>query len=623
MRARHLVAVLPIMVALVPTTPAAAGAKSAVSWDLAKQYPTEAAWTSSFTDVQRRAAKFAGLKGRPITSAAQLAALLEEGGFLRGRAGNMARFALLNAAADTTDAKAKARFDATTGLEARVEADVSWLDGAASALGRERLLAWSKADPRLANHGWALHAALSTIGHNYSAGTEPAYAALERAATTPSNVYDRLMASDLGWPTIADAQGKRVSLDPGKFSDLSTDRDTARRRAAFDAFYKRLKALEPSLGELLTRKYEIERILARARNFRNSTDGFFAIADGILPGAYRRMIALTKAHRATIARYARLVGRLNGLPNVGYADLSVAAPEPGGTFTLDRAEALAIESLASLGPHYREVLRKRLASPWFDLVSRSNKDSGSLGVYWQVGNGGHPYGIVSYANNYGGSRTIAAMAGLTMFYADIPAAKAPVRRQEDFPIYGNAIWFMSALMQIDHLLQTTHAKPDRVALLAADVRRLWHVYVQGVIVTDFEARLEDAIASGKPPGAGDISKMYLSTLRDYYGDSISIPDAAGEEWMTLGNAYYGHVMDEWAFAMAGAVAMAERVKAGDRNTIAAIVSPMMKPDSYSSYDLLRDAGTDPTRPGIYEAVFRRMEADMDALERELKGAKPS
>src|SRR4051794_40822781 len=114
-------------------------------WDLPQQYPDEQAWSASLRDVEGRIAAFARLRGAPITSPAQLADLLDEAHYLRGRAGNMARFALLTSAMDTRDDSAKARFEAATALETRVEEGVSWLDGATSSLGRDRLQAWRNA----------------------------------------------------------------------------------------------------------------------------------------------------------------------------------------------------------------------------------------------------------------------------------------------------------------------------------------------------------------------------------------------------------------------------------------------------------------------------------------------
>jgi oligoendopeptidase F len=217
-----------------------------------------------------------------------------------------------------------------------------------------------------------------------------------------------------------------------------------------------------------------------------------------------------------------------------------------------------------------------------------------------------------------GARSVAALAGLTMFYADLPAGKAPVRREDDFPIYGNAIWFASSLLQVDYLYAHARTRDERVALLAADLRRLWSVYFAGVVITDFEDRLESAVAAGEAPTGAQVSALYRDVLRDYYaGSGIAFTPADGEEWMSLPNLFYGHVWDEWAFAMAGAAAMVERVEAGDQATIAAIVAPMGRPDSYSSYDMLRDARADPTEPAMYQAVVRRMNADMDRIEREL------
>jgi hypothetical protein len=63
--------------------------------------------------------------------------------------------------------------------------------------------------------------------------------------------------------------------------------------------------------------------------------------------------------------------------------------------------------------------------------------------------------------------------------------------------------------------------------------------------------------------------------------------------------------------------MTEQVEAGDKATIAAIAAPMRRRDSYSSYDMLRDAKVDPTDPKMYQAVIRRMNSDMDRLDAEL------
>jgi oligoendopeptidase F len=207
-----------------------------------------------------------------------------------------------------------------------------------------------------------------------------------------------------------------------------------------------------------------------------------------------------------------------------------------------------------------------------------------------------------------------------MFYSRIPENKLPERREQDFPIYGNAVWFMAAMLQTDYLLEHTHHRDQRIAILANDLRRTWSLFVENAIATDFEDRLERAVAEGKQPSGSQITELYLTVLRDYYGKTtVRVPPIDGAEWMTLSNAYYGHIRDEWAFAMAAAAAMAENVTRNDPATLAALESPIAHQGSYLSADLLRDAGADPTVPATYEAVYRRMNADMDQLDAELAG----
>jgi hypothetical protein len=100
----------------------------------------------------------------------------------------------------------------------------------------------------------------------------------------------------------------------------------------------------------------------------------------------------------------------------------------------------------------------------------------------------------------------------------------------------------------------------------------------------------------------------------------TLPTLDASEWMTLTNIYYGHVKDEWAFAMAAAAALAENVTLHNPGTLAALKSPMGRKESYLSFDLMCDANADPTKAETYAAVYRRMNSDMDKIDAELAGS---
>lgn len=96
-----------------------------------------------------------------------------------------------------------------------------------------------------------------------------------------------------------------------------------------------------------------------------------------------------------------------------------------------------------------------------------------------------------------------------------------------------------------------------------------------------------------------------------------VADAWGAQALGFPNMYYGEVLPEWALAMSGAAALAARIEAGDRAAIEAVTHPLRRRASYTSHDLLMDAGVDLTTDAPYEALIARMNAKMRDLEREI------
>jgi oligoendopeptidase F len=604
----------PLTATLTIASPAAQESRmSRPQWDLASEFRTADAWDRAVADVDRRISAFSQRRTESITGAAQLADLLDESRTMRGLAGRLARFALLTHAADKTDDVARSRFIAATGLEARVEAAVGWLDTDMHAIDVERLREWQRTEPRFAAHGWRLARLRTLSGPAWTPGAEPAYAALRRQSIGASDLYDAIMAADVGWPPITPSDGNPIVVSPASFPDLASNSDTTIRRAAIDAYRTHLKALETPLGLLLVRKLESDGVLARAHNYENSFDDFFGTGDGMPPGAWRVMIDAARANTPLLARYVRTVARLHNIHDIRYPELNLPAPETSRRITLDEAETVAVAAATSFGHDYVRELARVLRQPWFDFEPRPFKDDGAVGVYWQVG-GGHPYGVMSYRGTPRDAQTVAAVGAITMFYTKMSATKLPERRDDDFPVYGNAVWWGGSLMAADYLLAKAGSRVERIALLAGDLRRLWDAFFKGAIDADFEDGVDRAIVGNHPPTGAELRRQYAETLRQYYGTGGLIEDLDGVEWMTLSNEYYGHVFAEWSFAIACAAVIAERGRQEDPNVIHALVAPMSNPDSFTSYDLMRDVGADPGSPSTYTALMRRMTRDMDALD---------
>jgi oligoendopeptidase F len=152
-----LAAVLTVCAASYPAVIYGADSRASVrSWDLDAQYPNESAWEKARHSVEISLGDVARWSNRTIRGPGELADLMDAVALVRGRAGQMARFALLKSSMDARSDKARARYSAATTLEARVDAATSWVDAAVRRLGERRLQAWTAADGRLRAHRWRI-----------------------------------------------------------------------------------------------------------------------------------------------------------------------------------------------------------------------------------------------------------------------------------------------------------------------------------------------------------------------------------------------------------------------------------------------------------------------------------
>lgn len=596
-----------------------APADQAFGGELRAEFPSDGAWNAARDEVIARLTRFSALRTQPIRDGARLADRLDEIRFLRGRAGAMARFAAVSQGLDDSDAVAKERFDAATALETRVESAVAWIDAAVLAVPPRRLGQWIARESRLRRHGWRLGRIRAEAGHQIPFGAEAAAASLERAITTASEVRDALMQSDLGWPRIRDGKGAEIIVDEDRWSELTRDRDGALRDAANAAWFSHLEKLQAPLGLLLARRFGAAADLAHIRGYANPIDAFFDRSDGLPAGAVDRLMASARANRATASRWSRLIARMHGVPRAEYGDFYARGPAFPRTFTFEDARANVIAAAAPLGADYQASLRARLDARWFDWIPRPHKSG--LGSYWQVGRPeGRPLTLLTFDGAFGSTKTLAQAAFGAMNYADIPAEKAPERREEDYPVYGNAIWFLGQILYDDSMIAKARTKAERIAILYDDVWRLWSTFFQYATATELEQRILRGVDEGRPPSGARISAIYLGLLREYYppaGDGPAVADSWGAQALDFPNMYYGEVLPEWALAMSGAAALAARIEAGDRATIEAVTHPLRRRASYTSHDLLMDAGVDLTTDAPYEALIARMNAKMRDLEREI------
>jgi oligoendopeptidase F len=466
-------------------------------------------------------------------------------------------------------------------------------------------------------HSWRIAIIFRQSSHVEPAGAEPLGAALRRASEAPLDLYRAVLTSDLSWPSVVTSKG-RSTVDFLSYSDLRRDPRHDRRDEVNRAYFQRLKGLEQPLGLLLVRRFEMERALAKARHFDSGIDAFFALDDGIPPGSYRWIFKSAHANKAVAVRYLKLLARMNGVSKPGLGELY--APPPANTEPVNVVQVLndVVEAWRPVGASYQRLMADRLKQPWMDLAPTADKDSSAGGVYWAVG-GGHPYTFLKFQGDLPSAELLSGAVALTMFYADLPTNKRPERREEDFPVYSNAIWFAGELLYGDYLLSKVTARQQRIAILSSQLYRMWNAYFQFAITTELEDEIGRAVDNGDEMSGRDISQRYLAILNHFYADpGVEIDPLFAEQWMTYPFIFDSrHILPEWAMAMGVGAELVGRLEAHDERVTAAIRAPLLNATSFTSYDIAHDAGVEIDGDAMYQSVVLKMNTDMDLLEKDL------
>lgn len=570
------------------------------SWDVDLVYPDASAWNAERERIELALQKIASSRTEPIRRAEDLADVMALVSEARGRAGHMAQIGLLQSLVDTTSLTARERRDQGAALETDVERAVSFLEPTVLSIERTKLARWLRQSPKLATQARRVNRILRLANHAPAPGSEALGAELTRASRAAYEFYESLIGADFAWPA---ASGRHKRLDLGAFRELRRSNNTSERREAYRKFLTFFGKLRDPFAVALTRRIEADLAGARFRKLDNSVDVLLVLQDAAPPNAFRTMLKEIAEAAPLTARAAHALGRVHGISRFTLADFSATPPGPASNYSLDQSRELALKAVAPFGSAYARSMRERLDAPWLHHQPLPRKASAG-GVFWQVG-GGRPHGVINFRGDFVSSRTLCGAAVLMMGYASISPTSPPDRREEDFPIFGNTLWYLGQLLHDDEALKQAGLE-ERIAVLSQMLTRVVTQVFENAAITDFEATISDRIRNGTVPDGQSVSRAFRESLERYYSADIEIPPHFSDAWIPDQTLFYGAHHASWALAMSTALALQARVHDGDEAAINAVRDGMGRSATHFSADVLSEAQMNLEDPATYRSAMRQI-----------------
>ncbi|TRY31049.1 hypothetical protein [Aliiglaciecola sp. M165] len=561
-------------------------------WDLKDIYPTQYDWDIAVAEIQQGIAAMSK-QPKQVNSAEQLAALLDAVYSIRSRAGKLAKVGLLEHFTDTKSDKYRRKMEQSEFLEAQVESAVAFVNEVVSSIPATTLDSWRQQSPKLRQHDRRINRIIRAAQFSSTPEAEAVIADLTRLPRTANDLYRQLLESNLHWPEF-----DGTPLTPARFSEIRRSGDITNKEHASRIFFEHLSTYEDLFALALVRRVEGDALIAKHRKLASSVDTLLVLQDGFESNSHRHVFDAIKDHKDKIAVIVNALARVKKQEYLIPTDFRSLINSEKRTYSINYAHEVTLDAASLISSEYRNLMEERLNKPWMHLSNDVNK-SNTVGVFWQVG-GGNPHTIFKYREDYISFRLYSSAAFLMMGLANIPDSAAPDRREEDLPVFSNALWYLGHFLQTDVLLKRDDPPAVKKQILANLLTRSLNTIVNYAVMVSLEDYISEAILSGDSVLPKDINQHYISTLKAFFKDSdMKIDSHWKYAWMNESFAFYGPHYASFYQAISSALALKKYILRGDQTAINVVQYGIANSNTHYSADVLREAGINMNDIDVY------------------------
>jgi len=493
-------------------------------------------------------------------------------------------------------------------------ASLSFVESDVLALGRDKVEAYVKADPRLKSYRFPLEKILRQAAHVLPEGEQKVASLTGHFAGTPGKAAGLLNNLDIPRGEVKLADGQTVLLNQANYQKLRASVLVEDRRKVMEAFWTNQKHFENTLAALQDGTVKSHFFDAQIRKYPDCLSAALE-PNAIDPKVYTGLIEAVKANLEPMHRLLKLRQRMLKLPEFRYGDIYASAvASVDKSYTYADAQKLVLDACAPLGPGYQDLLRQAYSERWIDVYPNQGKRSGaySSGSY-----GIHPYVLMNYQGSYREVSTLAHELGHAMHSHFSTTTQAfPVA---DYPIFlaeiastFNENLLMQKLLKVE--------TDDRLKLYLLDnyLEGLRGTLYRQTLFADFELRMHEQVEQGQSLTPEWLNKTYLDLTRGYYGHDkgvVKVEDYIQSEWSGIPHFHYDFYVYQYATGVVASMALADAVLTEGEPARKRYIEFLSAGGSADPLDTLRKAGVDLTKPEALKGAFRVFDRYVDEMEK--------
>ena len=469
----------------------------------------------------------------------------------------------------------------------------------------EETLSAIAADERLKDYDYTLKRLIARKKYVLSEKEEMILAQTAEPLSVAGDVFDMLDDAELNLPYIV-YQGKRVKLSHGLYSVILSGGERADRAKAFKKYYSAYGKIINTLATTYFGNVKKDIFYKNVRGYESCLSAAIFEED-VTRDVYDNLISAVDEYAPVMHRYMAVRKKTLGLDEMHMYDLHIPLVENAELrLSFEEAFEVVLKGLSPLGEEYNALLRKGRDERWIDVCETEGKRGGaySIGVY-----GNHPYVLLNYQPTTNNVFTIAHEMGhaLHSYFSNgsQPYAKA------DYKIFvAEVASTVNEVLLLKYLLHTTEDKKLKKYLLNYFMDMIRTTLFRQTQFACFEQEAHAMAERGEPLNKDNLSELYYSLNKKYYGDAVVHDKEIAIEWARIPHFYRSFYVYKYATGITAAIAIAGKILSEGQPAVERYFNFLKGGCSTDPVTLLKNAGADLTDKATFAAAMKEFE---DAL----------
>lgn len=518
---------------------------------------------------------------------------------------------------DYTDTEAQKKDAKMTALAAEIGSRLSFIESEIADAPEELIRAAMDKTGRAKHY---LAEILREKPHRLSAETEKVLAALRPVFNAPYDIYHMTKLADMKFGSFT-VNGREYPLGYSLFEDeYEYEADTDVRRAAFRAFSDKLREYENTTAATYNTYLTQQRIMAKQRGFADMFEADL-FTDHVTREMYDRQIDLiTEKLAPAMRKYARLVGKMNKLDRVTFADLKLPLDaEFDPRVTIGESREYVRSALSVLGQDYADMVDEAYDKRWIDFARNVGKETGG---FCSSPYGCNSYILLSWNNRMADVFTIAHELGHAGHFRLCNGTQSLF----DTNVSGYLIEAPSTMNELllaqDLLRKNTDKRFRRWVLSSLIGHTYYHNFVTHLREAWYQREAMNIIEQGGAVNAETLSGIFRKNLETFWGDAVELTEGCELTWMRQPHYYMGLYSYTYSAGLTLATQAALNIAAEGESAVARWRAMLEAGSTRDPLGLAAIAGIDLSTPDALEHTIAYISGIIDeiaALTEEIDG----